>query len=126
MLENLFTIPQLIQAGKYLKELDERVKDHEAKHALSELYKQLIVLNVEYGELLLENKQLKQRIDELESNVDSVTLRDGLYYKEGNEHPFCPACFSSKKTVPLAKTNSDMSQIMGIKWECGVCKTRYS
>ena len=61
-----------------------------------------------------ENQSLKLQL----SAEQDFTLKNGLYWKDGDEVPFCQKCLDdSKKPVRL--------QPWGDDWRCFVCKSFY-
>ncbi|MBP0019102.1 MAG: hypothetical protein J7647_16320 [Cyanobacteria bacterium SBLK] len=98
--------------------IDIKVELAEAKSILANL-------TIENAELKLENFELRQKLQELE-NQQSETLifKDGLYYTESEDVPFCVGCYDNNKKVIRVNPMSPMMAQIG-KYECPVCKTVY-
>jgi hypothetical protein len=89
---------------------------HEIKNL--ELYARVLGIQGDIMELLEKNKQLTADIEELQGKLDltaKMTFKQPFYYQEGDETPFCPACWEGhKKAIHLfvgvttnSKTRSD-------------------
>lgn len=67
----------------------------------AELIKAMVELKNAATDLLVENQQLKKRIEALEEEKENpLAYIDGLYYEADDKDrkvPFCPACFDVNK-----------------------------
>jgi hypothetical protein len=80
-------------------------------------------------EIKQENDTLKAKIKVLEQsaiNLDKPTLRDGFYYSQDGDGPFCTVCYDKNKefirVIPLPSIL--VSTGMG-KYKCQNCRTTY-
>lgn len=93
-----------------------------------ELYRLLIDVQKESLDLLEENRQLKERIKELEDNSkigESLIFQDYHYYKiedKDFKEPYCSNCWDSNKKLIRVHVNIWVSG-KGIANRCPNCKT---
>jgi hypothetical protein len=92
----------LNQLSKYKDEVQDIQKQGEFMRIIGKLNLELANAEIALAQQLREAQKLEDKILELErENKElknpSVTLVmiDGLYYKEGDEVPFCPNCYDS-------------------------------
>lgn len=81
---------------------DLAVKSHsvELKEGLLNLREEMLQLKEALIDAKEENLELKQRVAGLEAkSKEELILKDGLYYKEKGEGPFCPNCYEGKQVV---------------------------
>jgi regulator of replication initiation timing len=98
---------------------------HEMKNL--ELYERVLNLNAGIMDLVEENRRLKADKDELQRKLklhDDLKFTEPFYYQDGDQTPFCPACFESNKHegvhVVFESTNPEATY-----WRCPACKTDY-
>lgn len=94
---------------KKAKELSDKTQNLEIKEIIVELRstlvdtKNLLVeTKSEVVNLKEENDTLKTRIKVLEQsaiNLDKPILRDGLYYSQDGDGPFCTVCYDKNKQL---------------------------
>jgi hypothetical protein len=92
-----------------------------------DLNRRILKLEDEVLELSRDKRRADERIEELERALrfgKELALRDGLYWLEGDDTPFCTGCWDAErlairlKRLPLAER--------GHRLECPHCKTLYS
>lgn len=96
----LETINTSIDIMKKIKEVNEKTKDAEIKMLIADLGIELAELKCSFADLLDENRELKDQIKELSSKKEETLIfKNGLYYREDEDGPFCTGCYDSKKEV---------------------------
>jgi hypothetical protein len=121
---------------KKAKELSDKTQNLEIKEIIVELRstlvdtKNLLVeTKSEVVNLKEENDALKARIKVLEQsaiNLDKPIFRDGLYYSQDGDGPFCTVCYDKNKefirviSLPSIVVSSGMG-----KYQCQNCRAIY-
>lgn len=107
------TVSSGIDALKKLTDLAIKSRNVELQEGILKLREELIdvrdglmTAREENFELREENKQLKERVAELEKGAEEkLVFRDGFYYKQDGDGPFCPGCYDNKgkelRLVPM-------------------------
>lgn len=76
-------------------------------------------------ELEEEIKTLKKEIENLQNPETQLVLKDGLYYRDDEDGPFCTACYDSKgKSIRVSAMPQAMNALG--RYRCNVCKAVYS
>ena len=105
------------EAKSILESVSELVKKAatiDLQEKIMELREYIVSLKDENISIKEENQRLKLELDA----EQTFSLREGLYWKEGDEIPFCQKCLDgSKQRVHL--------QIWGDGWKCFECKSVY-
>ena len=102
-----------IEAEYKLKLADMMSSLADTRIAISEL-KELLISKDE------EITNLNITIKSLEINRSELTHKNGLYYMEGDESPFCPQCIeSSGRRFHLQRTTKH--ELMRGNWKCTNC-----
>ena len=97
----------------------------EVREQLLEVRKALVEAKEENFNLLEENKEMKRKVAEIEAQTQKkLVLKDGLYYAENDDVPFCAGCYDSKGSKIHLKKMSDIMSALG-KYQCPICKTYY-
>ncbi|MCL2600632.1 MAG: hypothetical protein FWD88_05575 [Treponema sp.] len=92
------------------------------KH-VSDLTVQLATVQNDVVRLMDENRELKAKIEEMETNPLQY---DGYIYRDGHGHAFCPGCYDDKrKRIHLRKTTAAFIDLYTV-WGCPVCDKKYS
>lgn len=77
----------------------------------------------EKSELISENSKLKEKIKELEiqlNQTDSLVFKDGAYWTKSGEGPFCSRCWDSEqKKIRVQKDSCH------IQMKCPHCENKY-
>jgi regulator of replication initiation timing len=96
------------------------------REQMLDLKESLLEAKEENSALLEENKALQEKIKKLEEGAkEKLTLRDGFYYTEEGEGPFCPACYTSKGEKGLVQPGPDVMRVL-FKSQCTVCERRFT
>jgi hypothetical protein len=80
-----------------------------------ELYKKISAAEDEVRELTREKRRLEDRVEELERALklkNTMKFKAPLYYQEGDEVPFCPACYEKDGRAVHVVKNDDA------EWYC--------
>jgi hypothetical protein len=91
-----------------------------------ELYQRVLSLHSDIIEIVEENNKLREENKDLARTIalkQAMTFRQPFWYQEGDETPFCPACWESQnKTchVVFAFDNEECT-----RWDCPTCKQMY-
>ncbi len=91
-----------------------------------ELYQRVLNLHSDIIALVEENNRLRGENEELGKIValkQAMQFGEPFYYQEGDETPYCPACWETKNvtvhvTFGVARTNDTL-------WNCPGCKHMY-
>jgi len=94
--------------------------------ATVETQERIIELRLAVLSLKEENLALKKRIADLEDELATSTqmiYRKPLYFKEGDDQPFCPICWEKDKhSIHLIGPENTG---LGLAYQCYHCKTSY-
>jgi len=94
-------------------ELAKTLGNAELMLEIGELQMQLADLKIEHAALKDENRELKA---DAERDKDNPLRYDGSVYRDGDNHPFCPACYDDKrKRIHLSSSQSQFLR-------CPVCR----
>lgn len=115
-----------------LREISKNIENAEFENALANLMSEMSQAKIEAAEakeriatLLLENRELKDTIERLNSaESDKPTVVNGLYQWPNDEGYYCTACWDSKDKRVL--TNEPAIMRDAIFRMCPVCKAIYS
>ena len=117
-------VAKAIELTKTLLKAKVAIQNAEVMMALADLSTELAQVKVQAAELLVENQQLKERVKKL-SEPPEVTVRNGVYWKESGDGPYCTTCYDvGRRLVRLQELTID-AHIFG-KWCCGSCQTHFS
>lgn len=127
-------ISNSISLVKRLKEISQNVKEAEFKNLLADLSLELADFKLklaeqvdEVSELKTKNSKLREQIENLEKATknDSLEFKNNVYFKFGDDDPFCTGCYDNRgKLSRLSKTNDHFSHFG--THECPVCQSFYS
>ena len=115
-------------------DLIKKINDLAAKTKNSELINEIANLNLEMASAKLalanaiaESIEREKEILDLKTKLNaigSLTFRNGVYYKEGEDSPYCPGCFDGqKKMIHLALLPCDFTDFG--KYRCPRCGTTF-
>lgn len=107
MADILSSIGNAITLAKRLKEISDNIKDAELKNVLADLSLELADTKLKLADIITENADLKTKLLDLENirENNKLVFKHGLYYLEGDDHPFCPSCYDSdKSSIRLKKS----------------------
>lgn len=94
---------------------------HEIKNI--ELYGRVLDLNRGIMDLVEENRNLRAENDDLKAKLtlrEQMTFKEPFYFKDGDETPYCPACWELKNSAIHLVFASNTEEIT--RWDCLVCK----
>jgi hypothetical protein len=89
-----------------------------------ELNRRILKLEEEVIDLTRDKRRAEDRIEELERALKELVLRDGLYWLEGDNSPFCTSCWDAKRLAIRLKRLAVPER--GYRLQCPHCKTLFS
>ena len=117
--ELLTAINILMTTYKKVKELTEKADNIELKNHILEMNEQLLDMRELAIGLREENINLKNEINKLTAISErKMTLRDGGYYDEKGEGPYCPDCYNNNKVLVTLSTGYPMDNLL----VCNKCR----
>ncbi len=123
MVDFIGTMSSAIEITKKLVSISSISKDADAKLMIAELQLNLAELKSTMADLVNENSELRSVIASHKTPRPTVTVKDGLYYTENGDGPFCTTCFDDKdKLIRLTEAAVEL-QVFG-KYRCNVCKSK--
>ncbi len=114
-----------LNAIKSVRERAQTSKDRELKEEISTLYDNLLSLKEAVMSVADENKELRQRIAELEcppKTMEPELRQVGVvnYYFVGDKGPYCQPCYEGKGKLTMLSPPENFS--WGIRRRCVLCK----
>ena len=94
---------------------------HEIKNL--DLYEKVLALTHGIMDMVQENRDLHAENHDLKEKFklrEKMTFKEPFYFQEGDETPFCPACWELK-TIPVHLIFS-ANRTDAIYWHCPVCR----
>jgi hypothetical protein len=91
-----------------------------------DLYKKLAELQTSILALQDENRELKDRVGQLNQQLslkDKMHFTAPFYYQENDKTPYCPACWEGKNAAIHVLFVFDREDIA--RWDCPTCKYEY-
>jgi hypothetical protein len=116
MTGTISSIKLAMEALGKIREASRTLVNAELKQAIADLSDQLATTSQEVADLKLEVRRVTDENIALKSAKEDgkPDLRDGRYYFDGDETPYCPKCFETRgKKYAVTK--------MDIFWQCTVC-----
>jgi hypothetical protein len=92
-----------------------------------DLYKKLTELQASAQALQDENRDLKERVGQLNQQLslkEKMHFTAPFYYQEGDKTPFCAACFEGKEHLAIHVQFSH-DHPRETRWDCPTCKQMY-
>jgi hypothetical protein len=92
-----------------------------------DLYRKIVESEGEVMELTREKRMLEDRVSELEKLLalqKQMIFKPPFYWQEGDETPYCPACWEARKTA--VHLTFDFDNPRRTKWDCKSCQQTYS
>lgn len=125
-------IDGLTTLSRYADEVKDIQKRGEFMRIIGELSLELSQVQIRLAEQLRENNSLREEIETLKKEIDNLKnpaskliVKNGLYYTEDDDGPFCTACYDSKKqSIRVTETPRAMRSLG--KYKCPVCNALYS
>jgi hypothetical protein len=77
-------------------------------------------------ELTRAKREAEQKVEELQKQLAlkaKMTFKQPFYYQEGDEVPFCPACFEKNALASHLFFIFDHSDIT--RWDCHACQQTF-
>lgn len=113
-------IGSAVSTAKNAVELAKETSNRELKSAVNEVLDAVLDAKVKVHDLGDENRSLRQRIAELEAQLDvrAKVKRDpefGYWFKQDETDPLCPKCYEGQSKV------SYLSPLVGRTRTCRVC-----
>jgi hypothetical protein len=87
-----------------------------------ELYRKIVESEGAVIELTRENRELEERVGELEKTLafrKQMSFKQPFWYQEGDETPFCPACYEAKDRA------IHLTFVSETRWDCPSCNHCY-
>ncbi len=91
-----------------------------------ELYQRVLNLHSDIIGLVEENNRLRDENNELGKTValkQAMQFKEPFYYQEGDETPFCPACWETKNIA--VHVTFGTARLNDTAWHCPGCKHMY-
>ncbi|SRR5258706_15236216 len=91
-----------------------------------ELYQRVLNLHSDIIELVEENNRLRDENKELAKTVSlkqKMSFKEPFYYQDGDQTPFCPACWESRNTPVHVLFGYNGQE--ETRWDCPSCKHMY-
>ncbi len=88
-----------ITLTRQLLDLANASKDAKSKLLIADLTIQLADVKMRLAELIEENAILKSELKRESSSRSEITLKDGLYFTESGDGPFCTGCYDDRKKL---------------------------
>lgn len=124
MIELAAAVTTALGITKQIREIADNVATAELKLAIAELTEQLADIKLQAVDLATENRELKQKIQDL-SAPPEMEYRDQVYFRTNGDGPFCPSCFdSSGNLVRISEASGHVRRL--IKYRCNVCQAHIS
>lgn len=120
----LSSVTGAITLTKQLLNFATAAKDAESKLILADLQLKLAELKGQLAELINENIHLKDELKKASSTSVDVVLKDGAYFKNDGDGPFCTICYDKSKQMIRVSAVQGMLRKFG-KWRCGSCKNQF-
>ena len=91
-----------------------------------ELYRKIIEAEGEIIELTRKNRHLEEEVQELKKKLalrGAMRFKEPFYYQEGDQTPYCPACWETKQAV--VHVTLIYNEPIETRWDCPHCKQMY-
>ena len=120
----LDTIKAAIANTGKLLEVRDLSKNADAMFVISDLKLTLADIKVQVADLIEENADLRSKLEKA-NQPPEVELRNGIYYKPGEDNPYCSACYENNgQLIPLVELSGHFQVIA--KYSCPSCKAHYN
>jgi hypothetical protein len=121
------SISTAITIAKRLKEISSNIQDAEFKNLLADLSLELADTKLRLSEIVVENSELKEEVAKLmhsKSIGDELVFKDGLYYTDNGDGPFCPGCYDTGGKKIRTPEQQGHGRHFG-KYKCPSCDEFY-
>ena len=108
--------------------LDEAKEVAKAVHEINnlDLYQRVLNLHSDIIALVEENNRLRRENEESKAVIaltKAMIHRPPFFYQEGDQTPFCPACWEGdKKAIHLIYSHEEDTCV---RWDCKTCKQMF-
>lgn len=113
--------PTLYEIGKDVVDLALKKKDKELSQAVSKWQQAQLDFLKKFSEFQVEYTQIQGEIRKLknwEATKETLKFRDNMYWKDGDDSPFCSSCADAKSIlVHLHKDANDWHYCPSCKWK---------
>ena len=92
-----------------------------------DLYRRIVESEGEVVDLTREKRKLEDRVRELENQLalrKKMACKPPFYWQEGDDTPFCPTCWETKKLAVHLAFASEATD--GTRWDCKSCQQRHT
>ena len=117
--------------NKYAEDIKDTQKRGELIRIIGQLSLDLGNAQIQLSQQLLINNEMAQKIEHLEKEIENLKnpsekliVKDGLYYKDENDGPYCTGCYDTKKLIVRLKKLTGPFTAMGT-YQCPSCNTPY-
>ncbi len=124
MSDPLVIINAAVSTVTKLASLAGTIKNAELKLLVADLTLEIAQTKTTMAALIDENRELRSTITKHSTPKINVVLKDGLYYTDNNDGPFCTACFDGKEKLVRVTELHGHFKLMG-KYKCPICDTKY-
>ena len=108
----------IMDLAKRITDLGKKADNAELIRLIADLNLEVAHANMALAEVTNELVESRDKIRELEERLKPEfqlhRQKDGLYYRDGGEGPFCPDCYVSRRKIKL------LSRLPG-SWKCQDC-----
>jgi hypothetical protein len=91
-----------------------------------DLYRRINKLEGEVIDLTRDKRHAEEKVQELERALKfnkELSLKNGFYWLQGDDNPFCVGCWDAKRMAVHVKRLAFLKD--GNRYECPHCKTLY-
>ena len=113
----------------YADEIKDIGKRGEFMRIIGKLNIDLAETEIKLSKKIREANELKEEVNNLQKEVKSLKnpdtkliVRDGVYYGQGDDGPFCTGCYDNNRKLIRVTELTDTFMPMG-KYRCPICKS---
>jgi len=127
MADIITSVSTAITIAKRLNEISKNIQDAEFKNLLADLSLELADTKLKLSEIIIENSDLKEKISNIEHSKglgEKLQVKDGMYYSDSGDGPFCTACYDSNgKKILANQLKGNFARLA--RFSCPHCKATY-
>ena len=114
-----------ISLAQRLNEISKHIQNAEFKNLLADLNLELADTKLKLANIIDENAKLKQELTEAKHSKGqvphSLVFKNGLYFTEEDDGPYCPGCYDSKgQQIRITKQKPPFNRFGD--YQCPTCK----